>query len=132
MAERLNQSADLLTAMTREPLVAYNLELSLIDNWLAKNKLSAAQVIPSVVAQDMRALRSVLIQGFGWSVLPQYLCQSQIDSGELAAITPPVGSTDIHYYLIWIASALRQVRVAHARQTLLRRINRQTEGAPSR
>ncbi|SHO55554.1 Chromosome initiation inhibitor [Vibrio quintilis] len=132
VAERLNQSADLLTAMTREPLVAYNLELSLIDNWLAKNKLSAAQVIPSVVAQDMRALRSVLIQGFGWSVLPQYLCQSQIDSGELAAITPPVGSTDIHYYLIWIASALRQVRVAHARQTLLRRINRQTEGAPSR
>ncbi|WP_073604480.1 LysR substrate-binding domain-containing protein [Vibrio aerogenes] len=70
----------------------------------------------------MRALRSVLIQGFGWSVLPHYLCQSQIDTGELAIIHPPTGDTEIHYYLIWPPSALRQVRVAHARQILLRHI----------
>jgi DNA-binding transcriptional LysR family regulator len=124
VAGRLNQSPALSEALIQEPLIAYNLELSLIENWLIKNRMASAHVFPSVVAQDMRALRSILSQGFGWSVLPQYLCKSQIESGQLAAIEPPNNSTEIHYYLIWAPSILRQVRVAHARQTLLRRMRR--------
>jgi DNA-binding transcriptional LysR family regulator len=95
------------------------LELSLIEPWLLKNQISIASLVPAVVSQDLRAQRKLLAQGFGWSVMPEFLCQQQIAQGELMEIPSPVGTRDIHYYLIWLPSALRQVRVAHARQTLL-------------
>ena len=60
--------------LTGEPLLAYNLELSLIDHWLVKNRINAPDMLPAVVGQDLRALRSLLCKGFGWTVLPEYLC----------------------------------------------------------
>lgn len=75
-----------------------------------------------MVGQDLRAHRNLLVQGIGWSVLPQFLCQKQLNSGELMLIPPPRTQTEIIYYLIWLPSALRQPRVAHARSALLGRL----------
>ncbi|MDO6409683.1 LysR family transcriptional regulator [Pantoea phytobeneficialis] len=124
VASRLNASADFATDLLREPLLAYNLELSLIDHWLEKNRISYQTLLPAMVGQDLRGQRSLLVQGFGWSVMPQFLCQQQIEQGELVALHAPVGDTEIRYNLVWLASALRQPRVAHARQTLVWRLNR--------
>jgi len=120
VAKRIIESPDLATALATEPMLAYNLELSLIDNWIAKNKLQGNPLIPAVISQDLRAQRKLLIKGFGWSVIPEFLCRDQFESNQLVELPSPVGTCEIHYYLIWAPSALRQVRVAHARQTLLR------------
>lgn len=106
-------------ALTREPLLAYNLELSLIDRWLEKNRIDAPDMLPAVVGQDLRALRSLLCKGYGWTVLPEYLCREQLRRGELVAIPAPVEDTRIDYNLIWLPSALRQPRVAWAREVLM-------------
>jgi len=119
VAQRIIDAPDFHTAIVAEPMLAYNLELSLIDNWLMKNKLSDEHLIPAVISQDLRAQQKLLIQGFGWSVIPEFLCTEQINNNELVEIPSPIGTNEIHYYLIWAPSALRQVRVAHARQTLL-------------
>ncbi|MCG6202526.1 LysR family transcriptional regulator [Psychromonas antarctica] len=119
VAKRIMDAPDFAAAITEEPMLAYNLELSLIDNWIVKNKLKGKQLVPAVVSQDLRAQRKLLIQGFGWSVVPEFLCAKQIKNNELVEIPSPVGTCEVHYYLIWAPSALRQVRVAHARQTLL-------------
>ncbi|MFT6925145.1 MAG: DNA-binding transcriptional LysR family regulator [Psychromonas sp.] len=119
VAQRIIEAKDLTLALTTEPMLAYNLELSLINNWIIKNKLKSERLIPAVVSQDLRAQRKLLIQGFGWSVLPEFLCREQIKNNELVEIPSPVGTCELHYYLIWAPSALRQFRVAHARQTLL-------------
>ncbi|RUM49208.1 MAG: LysR family transcriptional regulator [Marinomonas sp.] len=119
VVKRIMSAQDFGEAIRAEPLLAYNLELSLIEPWLLKNQISIASLAPAVVSQDLRAQRKLLTQGFGWSVMPEFLCQQQIAQGELMEIPSPVGTRDIHYYLIWLPSALRQVRVAHARQTLL-------------
>ncbi|MFT6985390.1 MAG: DNA-binding transcriptional LysR family regulator [Psychromonas sp.] len=119
VAQRIIDAEYLTLALTTEPMLAYNLELSLIDNWIIKNKLKSERLIPAVVSQDLRAQRKLLIQGFGWSVIPEFLCRDQIEKNELVEIPSPVGTCEVHYYLIWAPSALRQVRVAHARQTLL-------------
>jgi DNA-binding transcriptional LysR family regulator len=119
VAKRIMGAPDFATAITEEPMLAYNLELSLIDKWIAKNKLQIKQLVPAVVSQDLRAQRKLLIQGFGWSVVPEFLCAQQIKNNELIEIPSPIGTCEVHYYLIWAPSALRQVRVAHARQTLL-------------
>ena len=126
VAQRLTDASDLAQAIENEPMLAYNLELSLIDNWVIKNKLSGKKLIPAVISQDLRAQRKLLIQGFGWSVMPEFLCAEQIKNKQLVEIPSPIGTNEIHYYLIWAPSALRQVRIAHARQTLLQGLRNQT------
>lgn len=122
VAHRLQQQPDFTSALLREPLLAYNLELSLIDRWLDKNRIQYDALRPAMVGQDLRGQRSLLCKGFGWTVMPEFLCRTQIQNGELLALDAPVGNTEIRYSLVWLPSALRQPRVAHARQTLIWRL----------
>lgn len=119
VVQRLNTADDLKAALLAEPLLAYSLDLPLIDQWLDKNHLGPQPIVPALIGQDLRTLRSLLSAGFGWTALPEYLCRDQLQRGELAEIPAPVASTQIGYYLAWTPIALRQPRVAHARQTLL-------------
>jgi DNA-binding transcriptional LysR family regulator len=119
VVERISKAASLEQALSKEPLLAYNLEIPLIDAWAAKNKLNLGPLVPALIGQDLRALRSLLCRGFGWTVMPEYLCTDQIKRGELQEIAAPYGSGQLSYYLVWTPSALRQARVAHARQALL-------------
>jgi len=119
IALKLSAAPDLKAALLAEPFVAYSLELPLIDQWLAKNDMTEQALTPALIGQDLRSLRSLLCRGFGWTALPEYLCRSHIDRGELMEIPAPVASTSLSYYLVWTPTALRQPRVAHARQTLL-------------
>jgi len=122
IALKLSAAPDLKAALLAEPFVAYSLELPLIDQWLAKNDMTEQALAPALIGQDLRSLRSLLCRGFGWTALPEYLCRGHIDRGELTEIPAPVGSTSLSYYLVWTPTALRQPRVAHARQTLLWRL----------
>ncbi|MFG6138058.1 MULTISPECIES: LysR family transcriptional regulator [Halomonas] len=122
VAARLAASDDFAGDIRETPLLAYDLELSMIERWLQKNRIGADDLVPYVVNQDLRAQRQLLMQGFGWSVMPEYLCRQQMARGELAEIASPVGTHEIHYYLVWRPQALRQARVAHARQTLLQQL----------
>ncbi|MZI95385.1 LysR family transcriptional regulator [Vibrio sp. CAIM 722] len=119
VAQSINQASEFTTALMNEPMLTYNLEMSVMDTWLIKNKVSPEQAAPSVVSQDLRALRQLLLQGFGWTVLPDFLCCELLHSGELERIEAPIGNTQLTYYMAWAPSALRQPRIAHARQTLL-------------
>jgi DNA-binding transcriptional LysR family regulator len=119
VAQRIKSASNIASALLNEPLLAYNLELSLIDHWLEKNRISATGLIPAMIGQDLRGQRSLLCQGFGWTVLPRYLCEAYLENGQLEEIPPPLSYTEIRYYLIWLPSKLRQPRIAHARQTLL-------------
>lgn len=119
VAHRLSVAPALQQALQDEPMLAYNLELPLIDAWLNHNRLSLPKFAPAMIGQDLRALRSLLCKGFGWSVLPHYLCVEALARGELQEISAPVGTPGLDYYLVWTPSALRQPRVAHARQALL-------------
>lgn len=122
---KITQSDDFAAALLQEPLLAYNLEMSLADTWLQHNRIDCTDLTPAMVGQDMRAHRSLLAKGVGWSVMPRFLCERQLMNGELEMIPAPKAQTDIHYYLLWLPSALRQPRVAHARQTLLWRLQQQ-------
>ncbi|MCA7012579.1 LysR family transcriptional regulator [Dickeya dadantii] len=122
VVSRLMNTPDTLAAMQTEPVLAYSLTLPLIDNWFTANRVQAPAILPAMVGQDLRALCSLLCEGFGWSALPAYLCTPYIERGELREIPAPVARASRSYYLLWQPSALRQPRVAHARQALLFRL----------
>ena len=118
VAERINSAEDLSAALTQEPLLAYNLELSLVERWMRKNHLPSDSLTPSLVSQDLRSQRAMLASGFGWSVLPAFLCKELIDEGKLVELNSPVGTVPIPYYLVWAAGSLSKVRVSFAHQVL--------------
>jgi len=122
VAGRIMASSDLALGLASEPMLSHSLDRPLIDTWLAGNNLGHLATSPAVTSPDLRVLRNLLVGGMGWSVLPQYLCQSEIDAGRLVVIPPPRRALTNNYSLVWLATALRQPRVAHARQTLLRRL----------
>lgn len=119
LVNRVLHSGDVAAALLNEPLLAYDLELSLISPWLKRNKMESHTLTPFVVSQDLRALRHTMRSGFGWTVMPQYLCREMTENSELAVIPPPVAATEINYYLMWASGALRKPRIAYARQVLL-------------
>jgi len=123
IVQKIKQAPHFSTALAQQPLLAYSAELLLIDRWMVKNNLNIKPIIPSVVTQDLRTQRKLLMQGFGWAIMPEFLCARQIKRQELMEIPSPVGSIEIHYYLLWTPSALRQTRVTHARKTLLQGFN---------
>jgi len=55
-------------------------------------------------------------------VLPTYLCATELARGELVEIQAPVGPAINSYFLVWSPTALRNPRIAHARQTLVERL----------
>lgn len=119
VADRIAAAADRHAALTAEPAVAYTFELPLFEQWLAHNRLEAIRPEPAVVSQDLRALRSIVCSGFGWSVLPGYMCRDAIARGELRALEAPLGTPHLAYYMLWSPAALRHPRIAHARQALV-------------
>lgn len=119
VAARIMNAPSLRQGLVDEPLVAYSFELPMIDQWLERNRLAGEPLIPAVIGQDLRALRSLLRSGFGWTALPGYLCQRELDQGELVEIPAPHARGQLNYYLVWAPSALRTPRVAHARQAIL-------------
>lgn len=119
LAERLNSSEHFGRDLLNEPLLAYNLEFSLVEHWLGKNRIKFSLLLPSMVGQDLRSQRSLLCKGFGWTVMPEFLCRAYLDEVKLARLKAPVGNTEIRYNLVRLPSALLQPRLAHTRQILL-------------
>lgn len=122
VADQIKSAESYAKGLSEAHLLSYNLELTLVETWLKKNKLTLEDTTPSMVNLDFRAQRKILMQGVGWSLMPDFLCREQINSGQLVELPSPYGTHEIDYFLIWLPSALRQVRVAHARQTLLNRL----------
>ncbi|MBT0667442.1 LysR family transcriptional regulator [Novosphingobium profundi] len=119
---RIRSAVSLEAGLKGEPMLAYNLDRPLIDAWLRHQRLGHVDTSPAVTSPDMRVLRQMLQGGVGWSVLPDYLCRRDLAEGHLAMIAvsgPPLTNP---YSLVWLPTALRNPRVAHARQTLLRRL----------
>jgi len=129
VAARLNAAPDLAAALADEPALAYTMERAFVNSWLIANGLSRGPVNPALGGQDLRALRHLATEGFGWTVLPGYLCRAQIERGELAEIHAPVAPMTASYHLIWAPSALRHPRIAHARETLMAGLRPHSEGA---
>lgn len=120
VAARIQAASSLEDGLKEEPMLAYNLDRPLIDAWLRHQHLGHINTSPAVTSPDLRVLRQMLQDGIGWSVLPDYLCRRDLAEGSLVAITKVSGPLINPYSLIWLPTALRNPRVANAREMLLR------------
>ncbi|WP_454798390.1 LysR family transcriptional regulator [Novosphingobium lindaniclasticum] len=120
VAARIKAASSLEAGLRGEVMVAYNLDRPLIDTWLRHQRLGHVDTSPGLTSPDLRVLRQMLQANVGWSVLPDYMCREYIAEGRLVKIAPISTPLTNPYSLVWLPTALRNPRVAHARQTLLR------------
>ncbi len=117
-AERLG--ADLEVALPAFPMLAYDLERSLIRNWLSHNGLFLGRADEAITAPDLRCLRELALAGFGWTVLPGYLVAEDLSAGRLAAVKGPLGSLHMNYFLCWRVSSMRSPRSVRVRSEIVK------------
>lgn len=118
MAEQLDTplAAEQLASL---PLIAFDEDLPLIRPvWTALFQfaptLQAALTIP-----DLRIIQDLVIQGHGWSVLPDYQCATALESGRLLSLTKPEAAPINGLYLVWNKTSMRTPRMAHLRDAML-------------
>lgn len=104
---------------TDAPLLSYDLDLPLVRLWSVANRKALGERGPAVTVPDLRVLRSLVLSGTGWTVLPNYLCRTDIDTGHLAEIPAPVARPTNDLRLVWAKGALRHPRIAYTRDLLL-------------
>jgi len=67
----------------------------------------------------LRLLRSLAEAGAGWTVPPDYLCDTALASGNLVEISARKMRPSNDFHLVWAKGAQRHPRVAFARDELL-------------
>jgi len=120
VVEEIEKAADLETALQSQPLLAHTFERSLVDFWASRQAITVGTKPVAFMAHNLHALRTLAMSGYGWTVMPEYFCRSQIAEGRLRAISGPMEDPLMSYYLVWAPSALRNPRTASARQELIR------------
>ncbi|SHM43822.1 DNA-binding transcriptional regulator, LysR family [Sphingobium sp. YR657] len=114
------KDGDVASELSALPFLTHRFEASLVEIWAKQQNIEMPTKAAAFVAHTLHAVRTLAVTGYGWTVLPQYLCQSYIAEGRLQAIPGLQDDPIISYFLVWAPTALRNARTANARQMLIR------------
>jgi DNA-binding transcriptional LysR family regulator len=101
------------------PLLAYAEGLPIVRRYFKHVFARKPDRIAAVVIPDLRAIVAAVAAGMGVSVVPRYLCQRQLERGEVIELHRPEAPPSNQIHLAWNKTAVRQPRVALVRDTLL-------------
>jgi DNA-binding transcriptional LysR family regulator len=83
-----------------QPLIAYGEDLPIIRRFWRVVFGRRLDLVPQLVLPDLRAIRQAIADGFGFSVLPDYLCEAMVKSQALKLILKPQNAVANQ---IWLA-----------------------------
>lgn len=118
-AERL-KGTTLPAALADVPLLAYDVDLPIIRRYwryVFNQHLFAPAQLTTI--PDLRAIRTATIAGAGWTVLPKYLCRSDLDSRALILLHEPDEAPLNTAYLVRRSGGSANPHVALVRRHLL-------------
>jgi DNA-binding transcriptional LysR family regulator len=105
------------------PLIAYDEDLPLIRQYFAEVFQIQVNIQATVTVADLRIVRSLVLLGQGYTVLPKYLCEQHLQKETLSLLHQADRSGEFHLsnslYLVWNKTSLRHPRVIYARDILL-------------
>ena len=107
------------TQLLTKPLIAYDEDLPLIRQYFEQVFNIQIGVQAAATVGDLRIVRSLLVAEQGYSVLPEYLCESELQKKSLVLIHRPLNPPTNSLYLVWNRGNLRHPRVVFARDRLL-------------
>jgi DNA-binding transcriptional LysR family regulator len=116
-------------ALADVPLVSYAEDLPIIRRYWQTVFETRPRRHAAVVVPDLNAVKSAVIAGAGFSVLPDYLCADALRSGDLVLLREPALPPINTLYLAARADALTSPAVAAVHSHLLARAAEWTEVA---
>ena len=112
--------APLPAALAGIPLIAYDGDLPIIRRYwryVFNQRLTAPAQLTTI--PDLRGIRTAVVAGAGWTVLPKYLCRAELDSGALTLLHEPDEAPLNTAYLVRRPGGSANPHVAEVRHHLL-------------
>ncbi|MCR4377264.1 MAG: LysR family transcriptional regulator [Rhodospirillales bacterium] len=106
--------------LDRVPLLAYDETLPIVRRYFQTQGISVEGRSASLTVPDLRGLLACAIAGGGMTVLPGYLCERAIESGELVRLPTGKRVAPNIIYLAGSKQSLRSPRTAFVRDVLAR------------
>ncbi|WP_425831648.1 LysR family transcriptional regulator [Streptomyces fractus] len=111
---------DAAPSLEKFPVVEVHESLPLVSRYWAAVFDSRPAVSATVVVPDLRAVLACVIAGAGLAVLPRYLCQENLERGEIVALLDPPVPPLRTYFLVVRTGTLAMPHIARAHEWLLR------------
>jgi DNA-binding transcriptional LysR family regulator len=84
-----------------QPLIAYSEDLLIVRRFWRVVFSNRLDLVPQLVLPDLRLIRQAIASGFGFSVLPNYLCERAIAAGSLRLILKPSQAVTNQIWLVY-------------------------------
>ncbi|MEU5537733.1 LysR family transcriptional regulator [Streptomyces sp. NPDC020362] len=117
-AERL-QGQELPTALDSLPLIAYAEDLPIARRYWRHVFDRRLHAQAAITVPDLRSVLTAVTAGAGWSVLPSYLCRSELASGALLLLHQPEDPPINTAYLVQRPGSSTNPHVTLVREHLL-------------
>ncbi|MGP3980702.1 LysR family transcriptional regulator [Streptomyces sp. KR80] len=108
------------SALEGLPMVEVHESLPLVSRYWASVFDAKPTASATIVAPDLRAVLACAAEGAGLAVLPRYLCEKVLDTGEVVALLDPPVPPLRTYFLTVRAGTLALPHIARAHEWLLR------------
>ncbi|MGK5631516.1 LysR family transcriptional regulator [Streptomyces sp. URMC 123] len=102
------------------PIVEVHESLPLVSRYWAAVFDAKPAAAGTVVAPDLRAVLGCTVAGAGLAVLPRYLCEDALDTGELVTLLDPPVPPLRTYFLVVRAGTLSLPHISRPHEWLLR------------
>jgi DNA-binding transcriptional LysR family regulator len=94
------------------PLIAYSEDLPIIRRFWRVVFGRRLDLIAQLILPDLHAIRQAIAAGFGFSVLPDYLCDRLVASGDLTLILQPTNPVTNQIWLAYKKTARHSEAIA--------------------
>jgi DNA-binding transcriptional LysR family regulator len=94
-----------------QPLVAYSEELPIIRRFWRVVFGRRLDIVPRLVLPDLCMIRQAIAAGFGFSVLPDYLCAQMVAEHQLTLVLKPANAVTNQLWLAYRKSERQSYRV---------------------
>ena len=94
-----------------QPLIAYSEELPIIRRFWRIVFGRRLDIIPKLVIPDLCQIRAAVSAGFGFSVLPDYLCEKMVATDRLTLILQPQVAIKNQLWLVYNKSDRESIQV---------------------
>jgi DNA-binding transcriptional LysR family regulator len=94
-----------------QPLIAYSEDLPIVRRFWRTVFGRRMDAIPKLVLPDLRMIRQAIMNGFGFSILPDYLCKEMVTQGQLTLVLQPSSPVKNQLWLAYRKSERQSQRV---------------------
>jgi DNA-binding transcriptional LysR family regulator len=94
-----------------QPLIAYSEDLPIVRRFWRTVFGRRMDAIPKLVLPDLRMIRQAIYSGFGFSILPDYLCAEMVAQRQLTLVLKPSSPVKNQLWLAYRKSERQSPRV---------------------